>query len=96
MPNTSVGEIEIPRPKLYRGARYHLISLPALEAAKVELYRVFRVSGMRKSELARSLGISKTNVDRLFALSRKSRLDLIEAAFAALGKRVEIEVRDAA
>jgi antitoxin HicB len=87
---------EIPRPKAYRGARYRLIALPALEAAKVELYRVFRSSGMRKSDLARALGISKTNIDRLFALDRKSRLDQIEAAFAALGKRVEIEVRDAA
>jgi antitoxin HicB len=51
---------------------------------------------MRNSDLARALGISKTNIDRLFALNRKSRLDQIEAAFAALGKRVEIEVRDAA
>jgi antitoxin HicB len=87
---------DIPRPRRYRGSRYRLTSLPALEAAKVELYRVFRASGMRKSDLARALRVSKTNIDRLFALSRKSRLDLIEAAFAALGKRVEIEIRDAA
>jgi antitoxin HicB len=87
---------EIPHPKSYRGARYRLIALPALEAAKVELYRVFRASGMRKSDLARALGISKTNIDRLFALTRKSRLDQIEAAFAVLGKRVDIEIRDAA
>jgi antitoxin HicB len=87
---------EIPRPKSYRGARYRLISLPALEGVKVELYRAFRASGMRKSDLARALDIPKTNVDRLFSLSRRSRLDQIEAAFAALGKRVEIEVRDAA
>jgi antitoxin HicB len=87
---------EIPRPKSYRGGHFRLISLPALEAAKIELYRVFRASGMRKSDLARALGISKTNVDRLFALSRKSRLEQIEAAFKALGKRVEIEIRDAA
>ena len=87
---------QIPRPKTYRGSRYRLISLPALEAAKIELYRVFRASGMRKSDLARALGISKTNIDRLFALTRRSRLDQIEAAFAALGKRVDIEIRDAA
>jgi len=87
---------EIPRPKAYRGSHYRLIALPALEAAKVELYRVFRASGMRKSDLARALGISKTNIDRLFALTRKSRLDQIEAAFATLDKRVEIEIRDAA
>lgn len=86
----------IPAAKTHRSSRYRLIALPALEAAKVELYRAFRDSGIRKSELARRLGIPKANVDRLFALNRKSRLDQIEAAFAALGKRIDIEVRDAA
>lgn len=87
---------EIPRASVYRGARYRLITLPALESAKVELYRAFLKSGIRKSELARRLGISKTNVDRLFALNRKSRLDQIEAAFGVLGKRLSIDVADAA
>ena len=87
---------QIPRPKTYRGSRYRLISMPALEAAKIELYRVFRASGMRKSDLARALGISKTNIDRLFALTRRSRLDQIEAAFAALGKRLAVQIEDAA
>src|SRR5580765_2730831 len=72
----------IPRPKNYRGARYRLIALSALESAKVELYRAFLKSGIRKSDLARRLAIPKTNVDRLFALTRKSRFDQIEAAFA--------------
>ena len=86
----------IPRAKAHRGSRYRLITLPVLESAKVELYRAFLQSGIRKSELARRLGIPKTNVDRMFALHRKSRFDQIEAAFGALGKRLEIEVRDAA
>ena len=86
----------IPRAKNHRGSRYRLIALPALESAKVELYRAFLESGLRKSELARRLGIPKTNIDRLFVLNRKSRFDQIEAAFAALGKRIEIEIRDAA
>jgi len=51
---------------------------------------------MTKTGLAQRLGISKTNVDRLFDLKRKSRLDQIEAAFAALGKRLDVEIRDAA
>lgn len=87
---------EIPRARVYRGTRYRLITLPVLESAKVELYRAFLKSGIRKSELARRLGISKTNVDRLFALNRKSRLDQIEAAFGVLGKRLSIDVADAA
>ena len=32
----------------------------------------------------------------LFSLRHHSRLDLIEAAFAALGKRLHVEVRNAA
>jgi antitoxin HicB len=35
-------------------------------------------------------------VDRLLDLRHASRLDQIEAAFAALHKRVVIEIRDAA
>jgi len=46
----------------------------------------FLASGIRKAELARRLGIPKTTVDRLFDLDRHTRLDQIEAAFAALGK----------
>jgi antitoxin HicB len=86
----------IPRPRVRRGGRYRLIALPALEAAKVELYRIFRASGIHKAELARRMGIPKTTVDRLFDLKHHSRLDQIEAAFSALGKELSIEVRDAA
>ena len=68
--------------------------LPA--AAKVELYRAFRESGMRKADLARRLKIAKGNIDRLFDLDHHSRLDLMEAAFRAIGKDLHVEVRDAA
>jgi DNA-binding transcriptional regulator LsrR (DeoR family) len=51
---------------------------------------------MRKAELARRLGIPKTTVDRLFDFANHTRLDQIEAAFAVLGKRIAVEVKDAA
>jgi len=35
-------------------------------------------------------------VDRLLALSHASRLDRIEAALRALGKELDVKVRDAA
>ena len=56
----------------------------------------FLKSGMRKAELARRLGIPKTTVDRLFDLDNHSRLNRIEAAFAALGKRISLEIRNTA
>jgi hypothetical protein len=40
--------------------------------------------------------MSKTNVDRLFDLRHRSRLDHLERAFRALGKELRVEVRDAA
>jgi len=87
---------ELPRASKRRGRHYRLVSLPALQSAKVELYRVFRASGMRKAELARRIGIQKSNLDRLFDLDHQSRLDQLEAAFAALNKHIWVEARDAA
>lgn len=86
----------LPAAKKHRGRQYRLITLPALESAKVELYRAFHESGMRKAELARQLGIPKVNVDRLFDLNHTSRLDQMEQAFRVLGKRMTIAVEDAA
>jgi antitoxin HicB len=86
----------LPEPVHRRGRHYRSIGLPALQTAKAELYRQFVASGLRKVDLARRLGISKTVVDRLFDLNHHSRLDQIEAAFAALGKRLAVQIEDAA
>ena len=88
--------VGLPHPHSRRVRKYRLIRLPALQSAKVELYLEFFRSGMRKTELARRMGIPKTVVDRLFDLEHRSRLDQIEAAFRALGKEITISVRDAA
>jgi antitoxin HicB len=87
---------DLPRPGKPRGKKYRLIGLRALQSAKAEMYREFAASGIRKTELARRLGIAKTNVDRLFDLNHHSRLNQIEAAFKALGKELTISVRNAA
>jgi antitoxin HicB len=79
-----------------RGRKVRMVRLPALQSAKAELYRLSLASGVRKAELARRLGIPKANVDRVFDLGHRSRLDRIEAAFQALGKEIRIEVRPAA
>jgi len=50
----------------------------------------------RAVDLARRIGIPKTVIDRLFDLTHRTRLDQIEAAFAALGKRLAVQVEDAA
>jgi antitoxin HicB len=86
----------LPRPAKRRGRKYRFVSLPALQSAKAELNIAFRASGIRKAELARRLGIPKTTVDRLFNFENHTRLDQMEAAFAALGKRLSIEIGNAA
>jgi len=86
----------LPVPKRHRGAKFRPVALPALQAAKVDLYVSFLESGLKKAEFARRIGIPKTHIERLFSLRHHSRLDQIESAFAALGKRLHVEVRNAA
>jgi antitoxin HicB len=86
----------VPAPSHPKGKKYRMIELTAMMALKTELYIAFQDSGIRKTELAGRLGIPKTIVDRLFNLNHNTRLDQIEAAFAALGKRMAVEIRDAA
>jgi antitoxin HicB len=87
---------ELPEPGRYRGKKYRMIEPHVLAAAKAELYRAFLASGVRKAELARRLGIPKTNVDRLFDVRNSTRIEQLEAAFRAIGKVITISIRDAA
>ena len=86
----------LPFPKRHRGSKFRSVALPALQAAKVDLYNSFLESGLKKAEFARRIGMPKTHIERLFSLRHHSRLNQIEAAFAALGKRLHVEARNAA
>jgi antitoxin HicB len=86
----------LPVPRRHRGSKFRPVRLSALQAAKVDLYAAFLESGLKKAEFARRIGIPKTHIERLFSLRHHSRLDQMEAAFAALGKRLHVEARDAA
>ena len=86
----------LPRSKRHHGSKFRPVDLPALQAAKVDLYTAFLASGLKKAEFARRIGIPKTHIERLFSLRHHSRLDQIESAFAALGKRLHVEARNAA
>lgn len=63
---------------------------------KLDIYTTMRNGQIGKAELARRLGWHLPQVDRLLDLRHSTRIDLMEAALAALGKRIEIIVRDAA
>jgi len=85
---------DIPEPSAARGRR--LVVLPTLTAAKVALYKAMRAQGIRKAELARRLSFNQKQIDRLLDLNHASRMDQIDAALAAIGKRVAIAIKDAA
>ena len=69
-------------------------TLPTLTAIKVTLYRDMREQGIGKAELARRLGWHLPQVDRVLDVQHRSRLDRMEAALRAVGRRLEVIVRD--
>jgi len=85
-----------PIPAPSRRRRRRSITLPALTEAKIELYRQMRASKVGKAELARRLHCHLPQIDRLLDLNHASRLDQIEQALLAVGKRLTISVEDAA
>ena len=85
----------IPRPsKPRKGQR--VVEVPPLVAAKLALYEAMRAQGVTKAALARRLDYHGPQVDRLLDLHHKSRLEHLTRALATLGKRVVLEIRDAA
>jgi antitoxin HicB len=72
------------------------VVLPALATAKALLYRAMREMGVSQAELARRLGWDGLRVERLLDFNHPSRLDQLETALTALGKRLDIRTGDAA
>ena len=85
--------IPVPSPVKARGKA---VIVPALTEAKVNLYSTMRAARVGKAELARRLNCHLPQVDRLLDLNHASRLDQLEAAFRVLGKRLCIEIQEAA
>ena len=72
----------------------HRVTVPALLEAKIRLYEAMREAKIGKSELARRLDWHPPQVDRLLAMTHGSKLDQLETAFRAMGKRLVIRVED--
>lgn len=86
---------QIPEPsRSKRGQRW--VALTALCDAKLGLYEAMRASRVGKAALARKLNCHLPQIDRLLDLTHNSRLDQLEAAFLALGKRMSFHLEDAA
>jgi len=85
----------IPTPsKPKRGQR--LISVPLYLAPKLALYLAMRERRIPNTELAKRLGVSETVVRRMLDPKHDTKPEKIQAALAALGKRIVVTFQDAA
>jgi antitoxin HicB len=67
-----------------------MVTLPAVVAAKVLLHNEMLAQGVKKAELGRRLNIAPPNVERIFRIRHKTRLETLEAALLCLGKRLDL------
>src|ERR1035441_2754558 len=86
---------EIPAPSgAKRGQR--LVPVPLWLAPKLALYLAIRDREVNNFEPARRLGLHERVIRRMLDPVHATKADKIQAALAALGKQMTVEVRDAA
>ena len=73
----------------------HVAHLPAVTVAKIALWNELIARDMRKADLCRLLGIAQTQGDRLVDFLHTSKMEALENALAALGKRLSVSVEAA-
>jgi len=85
----------IPVPSRLKRGQYP-VSVPLYLAPKLALYLAMREGGLRNTELAKRLGVSETVVRRMLDPKHNTKPERIQAALAALGKRIVVRFEDAA
>jgi antitoxin HicB len=85
----------IPAPSKPKRGQY-LVGVPLYLAPKLALYLTMRERGMRNTQLASRLGVSETVVRRMLDPKHNTKPARIQAALAALGKRIVVRFEDAA
>ena len=73
-----------------------IVPLSALGMAKAALHEAMREQGVGRAELARGLRWHLPQVNRVLDLRHASRMEHVEAALAALGLRLIVDVARAA
>jgi antitoxin HicB len=86
---------DIPSPsRAKRGQR--LVPVPLWLAPKLALYVAMRDREITNTSLARQLGVHEKVVRRMLDPGHATKPARIQAALAALGKHLAVEIRDAA
>src|SRR5713101_6060860 len=86
---------EIPAPSAAKRG-HRLVPVPLWLAPKLALYLAMRDQHVNNSELARRLGVHERVLRRMRDPQHATKAERIQAALAALGKQMTVEVRDAA
>jgi antitoxin HicB len=86
---------EIPPPSAARRGQ-RLVPVPLWLAPKLALHLAMRDQQINNSELARRLGVHERVIRRMLDPQHATKAEKIQAALAALGKQMTVEVRDAA
>jgi antitoxin HicB len=84
----------LPTPSRAHGR--HVVAVPALAAAKLALHEAMVQGGVSNVELGRRLGTDEKSIRRLRDPLHGSKIEAVEAALRALGKRLEVSVREVA
>ena len=58
------------------------------------LYQGMKDQGIGKAELTRRLGWHLPQVDRVLDVQHRSRLDRVDAALRAIGRRLQVSAKD--
>lgn len=82
---------EVPMPSKPKGDE-RLIALPASVSAKVLLLNEMLKQDVTPSDLARRMGTTRQEINRLIDLGHTTKIDRIEDALAALGRELELAV----
>jgi antitoxin HicB len=72
-----------------------VVHLPAVTVAKIVLWNEMIARDMRKADLCRLLGVAQTQGDRLVDFLHGTKMEALESALAALGKRLAVSVEAA-
>lgn len=68
------------------------VELPARVGLKVALYNEMLQQKVTKAELARRLSYNQKQIDRLWDLDHSTKLESLEQAFHALGRKLHISL----
>lgn len=80
---------KVPLPSEVTG---EFVDVPLSVASKVLMLNAFIDSSLTQTELANRMGVKKQEITRLFDLKHATKIDAIQKAMQAIGKRLEIKV----